>query len=105
MTTEPTKTTKPARLTSSDFKVGMRVKVREDQLSGYLPTFAQKVQNREALVLWVSKYDNYEDARKDRFYAGHVNRIQIEFQKRNGRGKPFKEMMVAGDFEIIAEPN
>jgi len=93
------------RLTSKDFKVGMRVKVLESEISYFSGEFAKKIQNREGIVTWVSKYDNLTEARQDRFYAGHVNRIQVEFQKRNGRGKPFTEMLMAGIFEILSEPS
>jgi len=89
------------RLKSSDFKEGMRVKVRDSELSRFLKGFANKIQGREAIVIWVSKYDNHEDAKADPTYVKRINRIQVEFQKRNGRGTPFREMMEPGYFEIL----
>lgn len=89
------------RLTSKDFRVGMKVRIRADEIKRFNVGFAKKVVDREAVVLWVSKYDNHTEAREDRFYMAHVNKIQVEFQKRNGRGKEFKELLLASYFEII----
>lgn len=89
------------KLTSADFKVGMRVRVPDELISSFLTGFGNKIKNREGLVVWVSKYSSREEAREDKFYSSHVNKVQVKFLKRNGRGKEFTEMMFPNDLEIL----
>lgn len=89
------------KLTSKDFVLGMKVRITDVQIAQLKVAFAKKVKDRVGIVTWISKYDNYEDARNDPFYASHINTIGVEFQQRNGRGKLFREMLPAHYFEIL----
>lgn len=92
------------KLKSSDFKVGSRVRVPDEIAQTYIKSFGDKIKEREGVVMWVSKYDSTEEARKDKFYSSHVNKVQVKFLKRNGRGKEFTEMMFPNDLVILAHP-
>lgn len=92
------------KLSSADFAVGMRVRVPDELIGSFMSGFGNKIKNREGLVVWVSKYSSREEAREDKFYSSHVNKVQVKFLKRNGRGKEFTEMMFPNDLEILAGP-
>lgn len=77
------------------FKVGDVVRVANpDQ---YIVSFGKKVADRDAIVL-----DNFNDWLTDNT-KGFKGRVHIEFKKRNGRGKEFREVM--NERDLIASPN
>lgn len=67
------------------FKVGQVVRVANPD--GFIVEFGRKVGNRDAVVL-----DNFDDWVTDTT-RGFAGRVRLEFQKRNGRGKVFREVM------------
>lgn len=91
-------------LKASDFKVGMTVQVKESDLGLFKSAFANKIKARLGIVIWVAKYDTRAQAKEDPCYASPVNRIQVRFQKRNGRGKVFDTMMDPEHMEILTLP-
>lgn len=71
-----------------DIRPGDVVRVKDP--SRFLVSFAQKIRDRDAEVLWVGPT------------AGGMNigRACIQFQKRNGRGKEFSEVMQVEELEV-----
>jgi hypothetical protein len=73
------------------FNVGQVVRVKEPD--GFLAAFAQKIRDRDAVVRHhIRILSRAGDAR---VYEG---RMEVEFQKRNGRGSVFTEVMDEAHF-------
>lgn len=77
------------------FKVGDLVRVR--QPDAFISSFEKKISNRDALVL-----KNFDDWITDTT-KGFKGRVYVEFQRRNGRGKTFREVMNERDLIAAAE--
>lgn len=71
-----------------DLKPGDIVRVKNPD--AFISTFAKKIANRDAIVNWVGpdQYGQFKGA------------ASITFQKRNGRGKEFRERMDISDLEL-----
>ena len=61
--------------------------VRVKDPARYIVSFAQKIKDRDALVLWVGPTAN----------GMFKGRAKVRFLKRNGRGKEFEEVMYIND--------
>jgi hypothetical protein len=68
--------------------------VRLKDPSRYLVSFAKKVADRDAVVLWVGplKHDMFKGQAK------------VRFLKRNGRGKEFEEVLRVSDLVVQHRP-
>lgn len=80
-------------MTEPLFQVGQVLRVKEPR--GFLSAFAKKIEDRDATVLehvmdWGSSVSGLPKE-----FRG---RILIRFEKRNGRGKEFTEIMNQRDF-------
>ncbi|WP_425953052.1 hypothetical protein [Ralstonia pseudosolanacearum] len=64
------------------------VRVKPNRLSSYLKAFADRVRDRQAVV------DKESSTRPGAFW--------VVFQKRAGRGKEFRELLVGDDLELIS---
>lgn len=58
--------------------------VRVKDPEGFISSFAKKVKDRDAQVLWVGPTPD----------GGFRNRAKVRFLKRNGRGKEFEEVLM-----------
>lgn len=67
------------------FKVGDVVRVADPD--GFISSFAKKVADRDAIVI-----ENFSDWATNTT-KGFKGRVYLEFQKRNGRGKEFREVL------------
>lgn len=67
--------------------------VRVADPSRYIVSFAKKIENRDARVLWVGPTPSG-------MYRGYAG---VMFLKRNGRGKEFKENIRIADL-VLQEP-
>ena len=76
---------------SDELKPGMVVRVKDP--SQFLSAFAKKIADRDAVVNWVGP---------DR-YGQFKGRASVTFQKRNGRGKEFRETMSIRDLVVTAK--
>ncbi len=70
---------------AEELKVGDTVRVKDPD--EYIVSFANKVRDRDAVVEFVGPDEH-------RQFKG---RVRVMFQKRNGRGKEFREMMRSRD--------
>ncbi len=61
--------------------------VRVKDPNHYIRSFAAKIKDRDALVLWVGPTPN----------GMFKRRVKVRFLKRNGRGKEFEELMHLDD--------
>jgi hypothetical protein len=72
----------------SDLKPGDTVRVKDP--SAFLSAFAKKIADRDAIVNWVGPDQ----------HGQFVGRASVTFQKRNGRGKEFREVMRIKDLQL-----
>jgi hypothetical protein len=72
-------------------KAGAVVRVKDPSV--FFSAFAAKVKDRDAIVNWVGP---------DK-HGQFVGRASITFQKRNGRGKEFREVMQIRDLVVERE--
>lgn len=70
---------------------GMVVRVKDP--SGFISAFAKKVADRDAVVNWVGPNESGQ-------FKGYAS---VTFQKRNGRGKEFRERMRIRDLVIATK--
>lgn len=76
--------------------------VRVANPDSYLSEFAKKIRDRDAVVLEaIQDWDYSRGASNEKSFRG---RLMIEFQKRNGRGKVFTEIMHQRDL-VPQEPS
>ena len=68
---------------STDFSVGQIVTCTDPER--FISSTAKYLTNREGVVISVAPADLSREER--RTYAGWINRVHVEWQKRNGRGK------------------
>jgi len=58
----------------------------------FIKSFADKIRDRDAIV--VSVFNHGKDQ------PNNKSRVNLQFQKRNGRGKVFNEYMMLSDIEL-----
>lgn len=87
-------------MTEPLFQVGQVLRVREPQ--GFISAFANKIADRDAVVTDIILDYGYGCERNVKQFMG---RIRVQFQKRNGRGKEFAEIMHQRDFMLKEQPD
>ena len=75
-------------MTHQEFNQGDVVRVKDPE--AFLASFASKVKDRDAVIVW-----------RGNGVMMPANRYCVRFQKRNGRGKEFDEVMNARDLILI----
>lgn len=80
---------------SDEFQLGQKVVVPQKELDSFVVAFRKKIENRVGVVTKVFPAES--PCRKT--YCSLVNKLDVEWQKRNGRGKVFREIMSPRDIE------
>lgn len=75
------------------FKEGQVVRIKDPD--GYISSFAKKVADRDAIVIKNVLDYGFGSTGNVKSFQG---RVIVEFQRRNGRGKTFREIMQERDF-------
>lgn len=82
------------------FQVGQVLRVREPE--GFLSAFAKKIADRDATLMGnVMDFGSSPTGLPKEFRG----RILVRFEKRNGRGKEFTEIMHQRDFILKEQSN
>lgn len=78
-------------MSNQEITPGCVVRVKDTER--FLVAFAKKVKDRDAVVNWVGP---------DK-HGQFTGRASVTFQKRNGRGKEFREVMNVRDLVVMRE--
>lgn len=78
---------------TEELQVGDIVRVKNPD--DFISTFARKITDRDAVVIWVGP----DSLGMNKGIAGVI------FQKRNGRGKEFRERMSIRELQVVKKIN